>query len=77
MCEVETLQGCFGYMCNDCQEDWNADRNRAARYDEALREIAANEAYCCKPFCPNVPALPRSAWCPRCIARAALAGGGE
>lgn len=38
MCQIDTGSGCWGYMCNECQEEWNKDRADRDALREALRE---------------------------------------
>lgn len=37
MCQIDTGSGCWGYMCNECQEEWNKDRADRDALREALR----------------------------------------
>lgn len=45
MCEVETMTGCWGYLCSECQDEWNAlieDLRRAeARASSLSQELLA------------------------------------
>lgn len=46
MCVVETASGCWGYLCDECQEDYSARNERLRRAERVGRGVrAAAERY--------------------------------